>query len=472
MGRKHNKHTASHGNRLGALLLLGTGLSAIAAGTAEAQTGTADGTASAVSLQALQREIAREEAKLRQTQRELDHQQAVLERQGALLDAQLRQLRGAGTTGTSTAGATSAAPAAAEPATQTVAQAPAPANPPEAPGSETSAPITGKPARSQPEQRVLQTSPLQSVGGVLTPRGRIVLDPSLEYDYYDTNRLTLNGFTILPGITFGQILIAKQKQNVLTPALTFRYGITDRLEVNVKIPYVYAYGETITQSVLNTNSTNGDVLVLTPSGHASSIGDIQFGASYQFNSAASGEPIFIGNMLVKSNTGTSPFSVPIYTVNDPNGGYIAGIQRQVPTGSGFWAIEPSLTVLYPTAPGILFGNLLYIHNFAADVDVQSLAGGPPSQVNAKPGDAMALTFGIGFALNDQATFTFSYQQEHVWAARLAGASVKGSDYDFGTFNFGIGYQIAKNTSLNIGVGIGAGPNAPAAKILIDVPITF
>ena len=450
---------------LASILLLGGSLSAVAMGTAQAQTGgtsAQDQTGSAVALERLRREIANEEAKLQKTRLELEHQQAVLERQGALLDAQLRQLRGAGTTGT----------AAAEPASQTVAQAPAPAAPPQAPGSETSAPITGKPAPSQPEQRVLQTSPLQSVGGVLTPRGRIVLDPSLEYDYYDTNRLTLNGFTILPGITFGQILIAKQKQNVLTPALTVRYGITDRLEINLKIPYVYAYGETITQSVLNTNSGNGDVLVLTPSGHASSIGDIQFGASYQFNSAASGEPIFVGNMLVKTNTGTSPFNVPIYTVNDPNGGYIAGIQRQVPTRPGFWAIEPNLPVLYPAAPGVLFRHPLYLHNFAANVEAQSLAGGPPSQVNAKPGDAVALTFGIGFALNDQATFTFSYQQEHVWAARLGDVSVKGSDYDFGTFNFGIGYQIAKNTSLNIGVGIGAGPNAPAAKILIDVPITF
>jgi hypothetical protein len=68
--------------------------------------------------------------------------------------------------------------------------------------------------------------------------------------------------------------------------------------------------------------------------------------------------------------------------------------------------------------------------------------------------------------------TFSYEQEHVFGAAIDNESVRGSNYDFGTFNFGVGYQINRRTSVNLGVGIGAGPNAPVAKILVEVPMRF
>ena len=42
----------------------------------------------------------------------------------------------------------------------------------------------------------------------------------------------------------------------------------------------------------------------------------------------------------------------------------------------------------------------------------------------------------------------------------------------GTFNFGLGYQISQSTRLNLSVGIGAGPNTPVAKVLLEVPYKF
>ena len=75
-------------------------------------------------------------------------------------------------------------------------------------------------------------------------------------------------------------------------------------------------------------------------------------------------------------------------------------------------------------------------------------------------------------MNQHTSLTLSYQQEHVFGASENGAAIKGSAYDFGTFNFGIGYQVNRRTSVNLGVGIGAGPYARVAKILLEVPITF
>ncbi len=139
------------------------------------------------------------------------------------------------------------APAAKAPARKEVAQtsAPAaepapenaaPANPPPPAGGE-SAPIAGPSAEQQQARQVVETAPsLSTVGGVLTPKGQIVIDPSFEYDYWSQNQLGVNGFQIIPGITFGNIFVTRFEQNISTAAVTVRGGVTDRLELNAKIP--------------------------------------------------------------------------------------------------------------------------------------------------------------------------------------------------------------------------------------------
>jgi hypothetical protein len=56
----------------------------------------------------------------------------------------------------------------------------------------------------------VETAPtLSTIGGVLTPKGQIVIDPSIEYDYWAQNQLGVNGFQIIPGITFGNIFVTR-----------------------------------------------------------------------------------------------------------------------------------------------------------------------------------------------------------------------------------------------------------------------
>jgi hypothetical protein len=427
-----------------------------------------------------QAKLKQEEESIKRQESEIDEQRIHLSSQSRLLDKELRKIRAAGATASSAIGP--APDTAVEPAqitdqptevTQSVpAEQPAPvaqSSPPEQPAQAPpeSAPITGPPQKEQEARRVVQAAPvLANSGGVLTPKNELVIDPSFEYDYWNQNQLALNGFEIIPGITFGNIFISKEQQNILTAAVTARYGVTDRLELNIKIPYVYNYTDWTAQEA----GPNAQFLFTDASNEA--LGDIQFGASYQINSGENGWPIFVGNLIVKTATGVSPFSVPIITVNDPNGQFLEGIPKKTPTGTGFWAIEPSVTALYPSAPGVWFANLQYIYNVPAHVGVQSTAGDTPIGENLAPGGAIAATFGFGFAVNDRMSLTLSYQQEHNFASTENGATIPGSSYDFGTFNFGMGYVISKKVSLNLGVGIGAGPNAPAAKILLEVPIRF
>ncbi|HEX7391200.1 MAG TPA: hypothetical protein VF286_13910, partial [Acidiphilium sp.] len=329
------------------------------------------------------------------------------------------------------------------------------------------APITGPSREKQAARKVLQTAQeLSSTGGVLTPKGHFVIDPSFEYDYYNQNQVAISGFTIIPGITFGNINVLKVQENELTTAVTLRYGVTNRLEVNVRIPFIYATGSTTLQPL------GPNAHIYSPGANAANLGDIIVGASYQINSGDHGWPIVIGNLLFKTTTGTSPFSVPIYTTNDPNGIYIAGIQKKLPTGTGFYTLEPNVTVLIPASPAVLFANVLYGINFSRGVEIANRGGGPSTPATLGPGNYITGTFGVGFAVNNRTSMTFSYQQEHVWGSTEGGVNIPGSSFDFGTFNFGIGFMLTKNMTLNIGAGIGVGPNSPAAKILVELPMKF
>ena len=447
----------------------------------------------------IQKEIAalkKQEAKLHQQFLDLDRKSKLLDRKSELLDEQLQNMRATGVPnvappGVGAPGSTatiSSAPTIGSPAPPAgpaaagsgieVAQAPgaaAPSAPAAAGGQPTpppaggkSAPIQGPSAAQQQAKQVIETAPsLSTAGGVLTPKGQIVLDPSIEYDYWSQNELGVNGFQIIPGITFGNIFANRVEQNITTAALTGRYGITDRWEINFKVPYVYNTGSTIS---LIPEGTTAQLLTLNATG--TGIGDVQFGSSYQINTGENGWPIFIGNVLFKTATGVSPFDVPIVTVNDPNGGFLEGQPKRLATGTGFYAVTPSVTVLMPTAPGVLFANVQDTHNLGRSVDIQNVEGGPGTSAFLQPGENPAVTFGIGFSLNDRAALTFSYQQQHVFTAFENHNAIAGSPYSFGTFNFGLGYQITQSTRLNLSVGIGAGPNTPVAKVLLELPYKF
>ena len=316
---------------------------------------------------------------------------------------------------------------------------------------------------------VLQTnSSIAQSGGVLTPKGTLIIEPSLQYSYYDTNQVNVNGFTIVPGITFGNVNINKVYENLLTEQLTLRYGLTNRSDVYVQIPFDTGYSTTITSPVL-VGQTVGPIAV---SAHAFNLGDIALGGSYQLNKGSDNMPTFVANLNFKTTTGTSPFSVPIFTTNSPEGIYLQGVDKKLPTGTGFYQLQPSLTVLYPTSPVILFANLKYVYNFARTVNVQNVGGGASTQEKLQPGNGIGLSFGMGFSLNDRTSFSIGYEEDQYFNETQNGQDIKGTAYDAGAFDFGLGYQVTHNINANVGVTVGVGPNSPAAEVVVRLPISM
>ena len=111
-------------------------------------------------------------------------------------------------------------------------------------GSVTEVPIVGEEQKQEREEQIKESAPelprvSSTVGGVLTPKGRLVVEPSLQFLHSSVNRVSIEGFTILPALLIGVIDIVEVDQNSYVGSLTARYGLTDRLEVDIKGSYLY-----------------------------------------------------------------------------------------------------------------------------------------------------------------------------------------------------------------------------------------
>ncbi len=293
-------------------------------------------------------------------------------------------------------------------------------------------------------------------GGVLTPKGMLILEPTIDYSKSTSNRLNFRGISIVDGFLIGIIEASDADRDTITSQLTARFGITDRLEVEASVPYVYRSDRTISlvggaggNSV--TASTTGDGL-----------GDIEVAAHYQINEGRDDWPFFIANLRYKSTTGTGPFDI----ARDGS-----GIPLELATGSGFQAIEPSLTVIYPTDPAVLFANIGYLINLPEDVNT-TIGGATIGRVD--PGDSIGVSFGVGFAMNEKLSLNLGYQHDFVFetTTETNGVDVQSETLSVGSFLFGGSYRLSDMVSLNLTVQIGATVDAPDSRIIFRVPVRF
>jgi hypothetical protein len=114
------------------------------------------------------------------------------------------------------------------------------------------------------------------------------------------------------------------------------------------------------------------------------MGDIEVSGRYQLTSGRNGSPIWIANLRYKSNTGKGPFDV---------GRDEFGIASELPTGSGFWGLEPGVTFLMPSDPAVLFANLGYLYHASDEVN-RTINGVFIGEVD--PGDSINASLGVRF----------------------------------------------------------------------------
>ncbi|HEX7038393.1 MAG TPA: transporter [Pseudomonadales bacterium] len=301
----------------------------------------------------------------------------------------------------------------------------------------------------------------RSVRGVLTPGGVTVMETSLTYSHSTSTAVAIEGFTIIPALVVGLINVQQTQRDTLVSAISMRRGFGNRFEAEVYLPYVVRHEDIRQREILDGSAA--DVITDTD-GHG--LGDVEASLRYQLNRGWSGGPLWILNLRVKSRTGEGPFDVDRETLFTDDGERIGDVLLEQPTGSGFWGFQPSLTMVYPTEPGVLYGNVSYFWNQEKRVDGVG---------EVDPGDAIGLSLGMGFAINSRTAFNLGYEHNVVLKSSVENDSGIESVFDYnhvGLVTIGASQRLSRRFSLNVSIGIGATEAAPDVQIALRIPTAF
>ncbi|WP_372786940.1 transporter [Phenylobacterium sp.] len=380
-------------------------------------------------------------------QAELARQAKVIEAQQTEIDALRAERRGAPTSPGEAVRATligvpQAAPAEPAPAVAVIA---APASP-----------VGERPAEEAPRQIAAIPPEL----GVLTPKGRLVIDPSVEFVRSSNNRLVFRGVEIVPGIQLGVIEASDAARDTGVATLAARYGLTNRLEVEARIPYIWRDDRITTLAQRDETISRSSEL------RGQDIGDIEFDARYQLNSGTRGGPIFVATSRLKPPTGVGPYNVDYDEF---------GVATSLATGSGFWGLEGGVTMLYPTDPAIIFAGLTYLHNFSRNIDRTIGSGDAAVHVGeVEPGDSIGASLGFGLALNPRFSISLGYSHSYIFktTSELGATKQTTQPLQVGSLLMGWSFRLTERLTLNNSFEFGVTSDAPDVRVVFRLPYVF
>jgi hypothetical protein len=332
-------------------------------------------------------------------------------------------------------------------------------------------PVRVGPAESAPpESSMAAAASLFEQPGILTRKGHLVLEPSLTYSYSSSNRVALVGYTVIPSLLIGLVDVREVKRNTLTGALALRYGITSRLEVEAKLPYVYRRDDTISREIFTGAATDS---IFSTSGKA--LGDAEIGARYQLNQPKDGLPYFVGSLRLKARNGKDPFEVVTDCATRCVGSTTGtGLPLDLPTGSGFYSLQPGLTWLLPSDPAVFFGGLSYTHSFGRNNISRLVRNGERENIgDIEPGGVIGINFGMGLALNDKTAFSMGFDLNSVGRTRQNGQAVSTSvRTQLSSLLLGYSHRISPKTSVNVAMSAGLTRDTPDLSLSLRLPFSF
>ena len=405
----------------------------------------------------LQAELAEARAEIAAQRRQIEAQDARLK----ALEARMGNLAAAPVT--QPAGAVAQASAASTPGDPATIVAAVPTAPVGA------ASIESVGARPADRDRPPEVAVLGSEGSVVTRKGQLTAEVQFDYARADRNRALFRGIEIVESVLVGEFNINESRQDIITGSLAARYGVTDRLELGIRAPFVQRWDTSVLVPVQG--STNNDIArEIDSSAQGRGLGDIELSARYQILTGRRGLPYLVGNLQVVAPTGTDPFSIPRLS---------SGEATEAATGAGFWGISPSLTAILPSDPAVLFGTIGYTRNFGRNVDTQIA----PVRINyVKPGDALSFSAGIGISLNERTSLNLGYAHTWAFGTRTRTSLINPGPADPASFEdtsrdlqlarllFGVTYRATDRASINWSVEVGATDDAADVRTVLRIPL--
>ncbi len=321
-----------------------------------------------------------------------------------------------------------------------------------------------QPVRTEAENAVVQREHAPLFDRKLT------LDWGISDTYYDRRQLQLSGFLALDAIFLGNINLGETKSHQVMADLDVRYGLTDRISLDVDVPYVYRHSNFIVGGAGGAASALSDA-----SGSSSAIGDVNFGIYYQFLKESGNWPDVVGSVRVKAPTGTSPFGIKLVQVDPNNTSLVA--PTKLPTGTGFWTVTAGLSVLKTYDPVVLFGSLSYTYNLARSFSDVSSVQGQSQPAKVKLGDIIQGGAGVAVAFSEKDSASVSYTmaiepQSETQAPGQGWQKVAGSETVAAAVNFGLNHVVNKHLTVSGSVSIGLTPDAPNFVVGVRFPYTF
>lgn len=315
----------------------------------------------------------------------------------------------------------------------------------------------GPVGEAPPEQPQAQTVEALPEGqNALLGRGRLVIEPSFEYSRSSGNRLVFRGVEIVTGIQIGLIEANNTARDTLSTSLAVRYAVTNRLEIEGRVPFLYRSDRVTTVSQSNAQVTQTFEL------DGAHLGDVEISARYQLNRGEGGMPIFVAGARIKSDTGRGPFDL----ARDNQ-----GVSTELATGSGFWGLQGSLSVLYPTDPVVLFANFSYLYNMPRDIN---RTVGQVDIGEVDPGDSIGFGFGFGFALNPRFSYSLGYSHSYVMETEteLNNTRQTSTELQVGTLQFGMSFRATERLTVSTSVNVGVTEDAPDVSVSFRTPFRW
>jgi hypothetical protein len=301
----------------------------------------------------------------------------------------------------------------------------------------------------------------------LTPKGTLVFDQGIEYQDTASNRIVFSGVEIVDTVLLGEFEANQTRDQSALTLSTLRYGLLNGLELDLTVPYAVRSDSVTLVQTAQTNLTD------TTNIRGNGIGDVEGTLQYQFTKGSNGWPVLIGAMRVISDTGRGPFDVPFRA---------DGVAEALPTGSGFWAIQPTLTFIYPLDPIVMFGSVAYQHSFGRAIDKAFGTGTSLVEIGqVQPGDAISASIGFAFSLNQHFSYSLGYKDNYFLPTTTVfrptgnlpgGLKAESLSLQAGSFLLGGSYQLNRHVTLNLNFEFGVTPDAPNDTIIFRVPYTF
>ncbi len=314
----------------------------------------------------------------------------------------------------------------------------------------------------KPQQQVAETERPKSEkavdqllldqGGVLLPAGKLQIEPSIDYTSISSDNVNISGFSIFNAIVIGTIRVDDISRDILSGALSIRYGLHNRVQMDARIPFVYRNDSE------TTGIGTGDAMTRHTKGYG--LGDISVSASYQPFSARGWRPATIFKLQGEFATGKSAFEIPRVPAEE---GSPEMILTRAPTGSGIYTLSPGVNFVWPLDPVVLFAGGSYNYSLNRRFANFGLV---------EPGNGFEYYAGVNLSINELVSLNFSVLNKHRFNTKFNGTVLPGSSSNDARMTLGASIGLTDRISLVLSSSNGLTDESPDFTFSARLPIAF